>query len=91
MPLTGYIGMVESYSSYQRLLRKDPTEAERLSTDIRDKWDISDSSTGLSFNFWLCTLNSTPLQLKADLWISNKSMTLCFITTHSAAVRLWKE
>ncbi|XP_036946278.1 putative methyltransferase DDB_G0268948 [Acanthopagrus latus] len=37
VPLTGYIGMVESYSSYQSLLRKDPAEAERLSTDIRNK------------------------------------------------------
>ncbi|XP_073318220.1 putative methyltransferase DDB_G0268948 [Pagrus major] len=37
MPLTGYIGMVESYSSYQCLVRKDPAEAERLSTNIRNK------------------------------------------------------
>ncbi|KAM9334040.1 putative methyltransferase [Symphorus nematophorus] len=37
LPLSGYIGMVQSFSSYEKLLQKDPSEAERLSTDIRNK------------------------------------------------------
>ncbi|XP_039998382.1 putative methyltransferase DDB_G0268948 [Xiphias gladius] len=37
MPLSGYIGMVETFSSYQKLQQKDPAEAERLSNDIRNK------------------------------------------------------
>ncbi|XP_040888519.1 trans-aconitate 3-methyltransferase-like [Toxotes jaculatrix] len=37
MPLSGYIGMVETFSSYQKLQEKDPAEAERLSDDIRNK------------------------------------------------------
>lgn len=35
--LNGYIRMVETFSSYQKLYRKDPAEAERLSNDIRNK------------------------------------------------------
>ncbi|CAL8267217.1 unnamed protein product [Lota lota] len=31
VPLSGFIGMVESFSSYQTLLKKDPEEARRLS------------------------------------------------------------
>ncbi|XP_059896019.1 putative methyltransferase DDB_G0268948 [Gadus macrocephalus] len=31
VPLSGFIGMVESFSSYQTLLKKDPVEARRLS------------------------------------------------------------
>ncbi|CAB1347008.1 unnamed protein product, partial [Coregonus sp. 'balchen'] len=34
MSLSSYIGMIESFSSYQALLKKDPEEASRLSTDI---------------------------------------------------------
>ncbi|XP_057192789.1 putative methyltransferase DDB_G0268948 isoform X1 [Triplophysa rosa] len=34
VPFSGYIGMVESFSSYQALLEKDPEEARRLSQDI---------------------------------------------------------
>ncbi|XP_071320949.1 putative methyltransferase DDB_G0268948 [Trachinotus anak] len=37
LPLSGYIGMVETFSSYQLLQQKDPAEAERLSNDIRNK------------------------------------------------------
>lgn len=37
VPLNGYIGMVETFSSYQKLQKKDPAEAERLSNDIRSK------------------------------------------------------
>ncbi|XP_049919281.1 putative methyltransferase DDB_G0268948 [Epinephelus moara] len=37
MPLNRYIGMVETFSTYQKLLQKDPTEAKRLSNDIRNK------------------------------------------------------
>lgn len=37
LPLNGYIGMVETFTSYQKLLKKDPAEAERLSNDIRNK------------------------------------------------------
>ncbi|CAG5934134.1 unnamed protein product [Menidia menidia] len=37
LPLSGYIGMVETFSSYQKLKQKDPAEAERLSNDIRTK------------------------------------------------------
>ncbi|XP_037336196.1 putative methyltransferase DDB_G0268948 isoform X2 [Pungitius pungitius] len=37
LPLNGYFGMMETFSSYQKLLRKDPAEAERLSNDTRNK------------------------------------------------------
>ncbi|XP_034549999.1 putative methyltransferase DDB_G0268948 [Notolabrus celidotus] len=37
MPLSSYMGFVESFSSYQRLLREDPLKAARLSQDIRQK------------------------------------------------------
>ncbi|XP_034533314.1 putative methyltransferase DDB_G0268948 isoform X2 [Notolabrus celidotus] len=37
MPLSSYIGMVETFSTYQKLLKKDPAEAKRLSDDIRNK------------------------------------------------------
>ncbi|XP_054480167.1 putative methyltransferase DDB_G0268948 [Anoplopoma fimbria] len=37
LPLSGYFGLVETFSSYQKLLQKDPAEAERLSNDIRKK------------------------------------------------------
>ncbi|KAG7239307.1 hypothetical protein INR49_029272 [Caranx melampygus] len=40
--LSGYIGMVETFSSYQILLQQDPTEAERLSTDIRNNHEQGD-------------------------------------------------
>ncbi|XP_019719491.1 putative methyltransferase DDB_G0268948 [Hippocampus comes] len=34
MPLSSYMGFVESFSSYQALLREDPQKANRLSQDI---------------------------------------------------------
>ncbi|TMS06512.1 Putative methyltransferase [Larimichthys crocea] len=34
MPLSSYMGLVESFSSYQALLRDDPQKASRLSQDI---------------------------------------------------------
>ncbi|XP_070694372.1 putative methyltransferase DDB_G0268948 [Pempheris klunzingeri] len=34
MPLSSYMGLVESFSSYQTLLRDDPQKATRLSQDI---------------------------------------------------------
>ncbi|KAM9835941.1 putative methyltransferase [Aulostomus maculatus] len=37
LPLNGYIGMVETFSSYQKLKQMDPAEARRLSDDIRTK------------------------------------------------------
>lgn len=37
LSLDGYIGMVQTFSSYQKLLKKDPAEAKRLSDDIRNK------------------------------------------------------
>uniref|UniRef100_A0A671Y7J6 Si:ch211-93g23.2 n=1 Tax=Sparus aurata TaxID=8175 RepID=A0A671Y7J6_SPAAU len=37
VPLSGYIGMVETFSSYEKLRIKDPAEAERLSNDIQSK------------------------------------------------------
>ncbi|XP_042369237.1 putative methyltransferase DDB_G0268948 [Plectropomus leopardus] len=37
LSLNGYICMVETFSTYQKLLQKDPTEAKRLSDDIRNK------------------------------------------------------
>uniref|UniRef100_A0A8D0AYY7 Si:ch211-93g23.2 n=1 Tax=Sander lucioperca TaxID=283035 RepID=A0A8D0AYY7_SANLU len=37
LPLSGYIGIVETFSTYQALLQKDPAEAERLSNDTRNK------------------------------------------------------
>ncbi|KAE8278518.1 hypothetical protein D5F01_LYC23423 [Larimichthys crocea] len=36
-PLNRYIGMVETFSSYQILQQKDPVEAERLSNEARNK------------------------------------------------------
>ncbi|KAJ3592455.1 hypothetical protein NHX12_007582 [Muraenolepis orangiensis] len=33
VPLSGFMGMVESFSSYQTLLKKDPEEARRLSSE----------------------------------------------------------
>lgn len=37
MPLSGYIGMVETFSSYQALLKQDPVEAHRFSQDFRNR------------------------------------------------------
>ncbi|XP_021179075.2 putative methyltransferase DDB_G0268948 [Fundulus heteroclitus] len=37
MPLSSYMGLVQSFSSYQALLRKDPDEANRLSQDICER------------------------------------------------------
>ncbi|XP_028249883.1 putative methyltransferase DDB_G0268948 [Parambassis ranga] len=37
MPLSSYMGLVESFSSYQALLREDPEKAARLSQDIRQR------------------------------------------------------
>ncbi|XP_041835236.1 putative methyltransferase DDB_G0268948 [Melanotaenia boesemani] len=37
LPLRGYIGMVKTFSNYQKLKEKDPAEAERLSNDIQNK------------------------------------------------------
>ncbi|KAM4601779.1 putative methyltransferase [Polymixia lowei] len=37
VPLNSYIGMVETFSSYQSLLQKDPAGAQRLSNNIRNK------------------------------------------------------
>ncbi|XP_074520877.1 putative methyltransferase DDB_G0268948 [Halichoeres trimaculatus] len=37
LPLDSYIGMVQTFSSYQKLLKKDPAAAKRLSDDIRNK------------------------------------------------------
>ncbi|XP_068576000.1 uncharacterized protein, partial [Cebidichthys violaceus] len=37
LPLSGYFGMIETYSSYQKMLQMDPAEAERLSNDVRNK------------------------------------------------------
>ncbi|KAI1885300.1 hypothetical protein AGOR_G00218730 [Albula goreensis] len=37
MPLCSYVGLVESFSSYQGLLKKDPEEARNLSQDITHK------------------------------------------------------
>ncbi|XP_074550501.1 putative methyltransferase DDB_G0268948 [Halichoeres trimaculatus] len=37
MPLSSYMGFIESFSSYQRFLREDPQKAGRLSQDTRQK------------------------------------------------------
>lgn len=37
MPLSSYMGMIESFSSYQTLLRGNPQEASRLSKDITSR------------------------------------------------------
>ncbi|KAM3585355.1 uncharacterized protein V6R79_015108 [Siganus canaliculatus] len=37
VPVSGYIGMVKTFSSYQKLIKKDPAEAERLSDAIKNK------------------------------------------------------
>uniref|UniRef100_A0A1A8RAE3 Uncharacterized protein n=1 Tax=Nothobranchius rachovii TaxID=451742 RepID=A0A1A8RAE3_9TELE len=34
MPLSSYMGLVESFSSYQALLRDDPQKAQKLSEDV---------------------------------------------------------
>ncbi|XP_056146082.1 putative methyltransferase DDB_G0268948 [Lampris incognitus] len=38
MPLSSYIGMVESFSSFQALLRENPQQASQLSRDITQKF-----------------------------------------------------
>ncbi|CAK6969883.1 putative methyltransferase DDB_G0268948 [Scomber scombrus] len=61
LPLSGYIGMVETFSSYQILKQKDPVEAERLSNDIRSKllsaMQVSSPDTEVSvvikYFYWL--------------------------------------
>ncbi|XP_074484007.1 uncharacterized protein LOC141763337 [Sebastes fasciatus] len=37
LPLTKYFRMVETFSTFQNLVKKDPAEAERLSNDIMNK------------------------------------------------------
>uniref|UniRef100_A0AAQ5YML2 Si:ch211-93g23.2 n=1 Tax=Amphiprion ocellaris TaxID=80972 RepID=A0AAQ5YML2_AMPOC len=37
LPLNGYVCMVETFSSYQKMKQKDPAGAERLSNDISNK------------------------------------------------------
>ncbi|XP_052422259.1 putative methyltransferase DDB_G0268948 [Carassius gibelio] len=37
VPVSGYIGMVETFSTYQTLLKKDPEEARRLSQDTEQR------------------------------------------------------
>ncbi|XP_018979470.1 putative methyltransferase DDB_G0268948 [Cyprinus carpio] len=37
MPLSGFIGLVETFSTYQGFLEKDPVEAKRLSQTITDR------------------------------------------------------
>ncbi|KAM6893939.1 putative methyltransferase [Xenentodon cancila] len=37
LPLSGYIGMIETFSSYQKLKQQNPADAERLSKDIQNK------------------------------------------------------
>ncbi|XP_012691046.1 putative methyltransferase DDB_G0268948 [Clupea harengus] len=37
IPLSSYIGMMESFSNYQALLRKDPEKARKLSQDITER------------------------------------------------------
>ncbi|XP_048857208.1 putative methyltransferase DDB_G0268948 isoform X2 [Brienomyrus brachyistius] len=37
IPVSSYIGMVESFSNYQTLLEKKPEEARKLSQDVRDR------------------------------------------------------
>ncbi|XP_049919622.1 putative methyltransferase DDB_G0268948 [Epinephelus moara] len=37
MPLSSYFGMVETFSTYQRFLQKDPARAQHISNDIRNK------------------------------------------------------
>ncbi|XP_067439351.1 putative methyltransferase DDB_G0268948 [Thunnus thynnus] len=61
LPLNGYIGMVETFTSYQKLKQKDPVEAERLSNDIRNKllsaMQVSSPDTEVSvvmkYFYWL--------------------------------------
>lgn len=38
LTLRGYIKMVETFSSYQRMLRNNPAEASCLSDDIQSRW-----------------------------------------------------
>lgn len=37
MPLSRFIGLVESFATYQGFLEKDPTAAKRLSKTITDR------------------------------------------------------
>lgn len=70
--------MVETFSSYQLLLQQDPTEAERLSTDIRDKWDINLQPASIHLAAIVDLLIRPPL----NSFIINKKK-------KSAEIRLW--
>uniref|UniRef100_UPI0037E70310 putative methyltransferase DDB_G0268948 n=1 Tax=Semicossyphus pulcher TaxID=241346 RepID=UPI0037E70310 len=61
LPLNGYIGMVQTFTPFQKLLQKDPAEAERLSDDMRNKLlsamkassPDADVTVVLKFFYWL--------------------------------------
>ena len=58
--MSSYIGMVESFSSYQALLQKDPEEARRLSTHITHR---SESLVAHKLAMYNISLSLTPLSL----------------------------
>lgn len=41
MTINHFIGLVETFTSYQTLKSEDAAKAKRLSDDIRNKWDIN--------------------------------------------------
>lgn len=65
------MGMVQTFSSYQKLQEKDPAEAERLSNDIKNKWDINLRFIHKS-NQWLPALISHLRSPASDLLISTE-------------------
>ncbi|KAA8579745.1 hypothetical protein FQN60_006838, partial [Etheostoma spectabile] len=62
MPLSGYIALVETFSTYQTLLQKNPAEAERLSNDTRTKTKLHPQDGGCHPACW-----NSPAQLEMAL------------------------
>ncbi|XP_029369218.1 putative methyltransferase DDB_G0268948 [Echeneis naucrates] len=68
LPLSGYMGMVETFSSYQVLQREDPAEAERLSNHISSKlmsaMKVSSPDTEVTvvvkYFYWLASKPEAP-------------------------------
>lgn len=64
MPLSSYMGFVESFSSYQALLKEDPEKADRLSQDIRQRYSDSILTTHRTAT---CLFASDMIMKSADL------------------------
>lgn len=55
--LSAYIGMVQTFSSYECLKQKDPEEAERLSNDIQNKYSYRHIKNVLYAGSWTCFMH----------------------------------